>query len=169
MSTIVQHMGNAIHWENTEAVVPVFDSERPIRSTADMLPWHTAKPNERTKRSHVNFCVYDSTWEASEAFELDRNSNVAAWVKNDHLGFEIKYTYKGIVRDFRPDYLVRLTSGKMLVLEVKGQDNQEQRTKREFLSEWVRAVNGAGGFGMWAGDVSHHPGDTHELLGKHNK
>jgi serine kinase of HPr protein (carbohydrate metabolism regulator) len=29
----------------------------------------------------------------------------------------------------------------MLVLEVKGQDNQEQQTKREFLSEWVRAVN----------------------------
>jgi hypothetical protein len=36
---------------------------------------------------------------------------------------------------------MRLATGKMLVLEVKGQDNQEQQTKREFLSEGVRAVN----------------------------
>lgn len=62
---------------------------------------------------------------------------VAAWAKNDHLGFEITYSHKGIIRKFRPDYLVRLSSGKMLVLEVKGQDTQEQQTKREFLAEWV--------------------------------
>jgi type III restriction enzyme len=160
-------MGEAIRYENTEALQPVFDSERPIRSTGDMLSWYTAKPNERTKRSHINFCVYDSTWEASEAFELDRNPSVAAWVKNDHLGFEIKYTHKGLVRDFRPDYLVRLTNSKMLVLEVKGQDNQEQQTKREFLGEWIRAVNGDGGFGVWASDVSRHPGDIRGILAQH--
>jgi hypothetical protein len=33
--------------------------------------------------------VIDSTWKASEAFELDRNKNVDAWAKNDHLGFEV--------------------------------------------------------------------------------
>ena len=55
----------------------------------------------------------------------------------------------------------------MLVLEVKGQDNQEQRTKREFLDEWVRAVNGHGGFGTWAADVSLNPTDIHEILQKH--
>lgn len=88
--------------------------------------------------------VFDSRWEASEAFELDRSPLVAAWVKNDHLGFEITYSFRGIIRKFRPDYLVRLANRKPLVLEVKGQDNQEQQTKREFLSEWVRAVNGHG-------------------------
>ena len=36
-----------------------------------MTTWYTSKPCERTARSHINFCVYDSTWEASEAFELD--------------------------------------------------------------------------------------------------
>ncbi len=40
-------------------------------------------------------------------------------------------TRRGIIGKFRPVYLVRLANGKMLVLEVKGQDNQEQRTKRE--------------------------------------
>jgi len=56
----------------------------------------------------------------------------------------------------------------MLVLEVKGQDNQEQQTKREFLSEWVRAVNGQGGFGTWAADVSRNPADIHEILQRYD-
>ncbi|HLA81322.1 MAG TPA: DEAD/DEAH box helicase family protein, partial [Thermoleophilia bacterium] len=168
MSKVVQHMWEAIRFENSLSLVPVFDTERPIRSTTDMLAWYTGKPCEHTKRSHINMCVFDSTWEASEAFELDRNPNVAAWVKNDHLGFDITYSYKGIIRKFRPDYLVRLTSGKMLVLEVKGQDTQEQQTKREFLAEWIRGVNDHGGFGTWAADVSRHPPDIHGILARHN-
>jgi type III restriction enzyme len=168
MSKVVQHIWEAIRFENSLSLIPVFDTERPIRSTGDMLPWYTGRPCEHTKRSHINMCVFDARWEASEAFELDRNPNVAAWVKNDHLGFEIAYSYKGIIRQFRPDFLVRLTSDKMLVLEVKGQDTQEQRTKREFLAEWIRSVNDHGGFGTWVADVSRHPHDIHEILAKHS-
>jgi type III restriction enzyme len=164
MTKIVQHIMQAIRTENTENLVPIFDSERPIRSTGDMQPWFTGKPCEHTKRSHVNMCVYDSTWEATESFELDRNSNVAAWVKNDHLGFEIPYVYRGVVRVFRPDFLVRLTNGKTLVLEVKGQDDEQNRTKREFLAEWVKAVNAQAGFGTWACDVSRHAKDVGGIL-----
>ena len=166
MSSVAEHLKQAIHFENTLELIPVFDTERPIRSTGDMLPWYTGKPCEHTKRSHVNMSVFDSRWEASEAFELDRSPDVAAWVKNDHLGFEITYSYKGIIHKFRPDYLIRLANGKLLVLEVKGQDNQEQKTKREFLAEWVRAVNGHGGFGAWAADVSRLPTDVHAILEK---
>lgn len=56
----------------------------------------------------------------------------------------------------------------MLVLEVKGQDNQENQTKREFLGEWVRAVNGHRGFGAWASDVSRNPTDIDEILARHD-
>lgn len=69
-----------------------------------------------------------------------------------------------MVRDFRTNYLVRLTNGTMLVLEVKGQDTQEQQTKREFLPEWVRTVNNHGGFGTWASAVSRHLGDIKQIL-----
>lgn len=168
MSSVGEHLKQLIHFENTEALVPIFDTERPIRSTGDMLPWYTGKPCEHVKHSHINMAVFDSRWEASEAFELDRSPYVGAWVRNDHLGFEITYSFRGIIRKFRPDYLVRLASGKMLVLEVKGQDNQEQQTKREFLGEWVRAVNNHGGFGTWAADVSRNPTDIHEILEKHD-
>ena len=169
MSSVAEHLKQAIHFQNTEALVPIFDTERPIRATGDMLPWYTGKACEHVKHSHINMCVFDSRWEASEAFELDRSPLVAAWVKNDHLGFEITYSFKGIIHKFRPDYLVRLTNRKMLVLEVKGQDNQEQQTKREFLAEWVRAVDGHGGFGKWAADVSRYPSDIHEILQRHGE
>ncbi|MBI3989473.1 MAG: hypothetical protein HY347_07630 [candidate division NC10 bacterium] len=66
-----------------------------------------------------------------------------------------------------PAFLIRLTSGTTLVLEVKGQDSQQDRTKREFLDEWVRAVNQHGGFGRWAWDVSRDPSDIGGLLEKH--
>ncbi len=169
MSAVAEHVKQAIDFENKQTLIPIFDTERSIRATGDMLPWYTGKPCEHTKRSHINMSVFDSRWEASEAFELDRNDNVVAWVKNDHLGFEITYSFRGIIRKFRPDCLIRLANDKMLVLEIKGQDNQEQRTKREFLDEWVRAVNGHGGFGTWAADVSFAPLDLLSILQKHNQ
>jgi type III restriction enzyme len=135
----VHHIWEAIRFENTESITPVFNSDIPIRSTGDMRTWYTGKPCEPTKRSHINFCVFDSTWEASEAFELDRNPVVEAWVKNDHLGFEILYIFNGEVRKYRPDFIIRLKSGKNLIIETKGQDTQQDKTKREFLDEWVKA------------------------------
>jgi hypothetical protein len=42
------------------------------------------------RKSHINVCVYDSTWEASDAFQLDESDAVAAWVKNDHLGWRTR-------------------------------------------------------------------------------
>lgn len=168
MTKVVQHIWEAIRFENTESLEPVFDREHPIRCTGDMHPWYTGKPCEVTKRSHISHCVYDSTWEASEAFELERNKLVTAWVKNDHLGFEIVYVYNGVVHKYRPDFLIRLTNGKMLVLEVKGQDTQKDKTKRSFLDEWVRAVNVHGGFGRWVWDVSKEPREVAGIIAKHS-
>ena len=88
-------------------------------------------------------------------------------MKNDHLGFEVFYVYQGVVRKYRPDFLVRLTSGDMLVLETKGQDTDRDRTKRKFLAEWVEAVNQHGGFGRWSSDVSTTPGDIRDILARH--
>ncbi len=164
MNKVVQHIWEAIRLENTEGIAPVFDVDNPIRSTGDMRTWWTGQPCEYTKKSHINFCVFDSRWEATEAFELDRNPNVEAWVKNDHLGFEVLYVFKGVIHKYRPDFLIRLKTGGHLVLEVKGQDTQQDRTKREFLDEWVRAVNEHGGFGEWRWAVSTHPSDVAGIL-----
>ena len=166
MTRVVQHIWEAIRFGNTRKVEPVFDQDRPLRSTADMVTWYTGKPCEYTARSHINFCVYDSAWEASDAFHLDHSSAVAAWVKNDHLGFEILYIYRGIVRKYRPDFIIRLRSGEVLVLETKGQETEQDRTKRRFLGEWVKAVNEHGGFGRWHAAVSKSPDDIQDILEK---
>jgi len=164
LGKVVQHMWENIGSENTESLVPVFDTERPIISTGDMRTWYTGKPCEYTKRSHVNFCVYDSTWESSDGFQLDHHGNVDAWVKNDHLAFEVLYVYKGVVHKYRPDFIVGLGTGKYLVLETKGQDTDQDKTKREFLDQWVNAVNTHGGFGSWSWAVARRPGEIIEIL-----
>jgi type III restriction enzyme len=59
-----------------------------------------------------------------------------------------------------------LTNGKNLILETKGQDTQQDKTKREFLDEWIKAVNQHGGFGIWQWSVSKDPVDVAEILEK---
>ena len=165
MSKIVQHIWEAIRFKNSESIVPIFDTDNPIRSTGDMRSWYTGKPCEATRKSHINLCVFDSTWEASEAFEFERNANVAAWVKNDHLGFEILYIFNGVMKKYRPDFILRLKTGNHLILETKGQDTQQDKTKREFLAEWVNAVNAHGSFGKWQWAVSKNPADVKGIIG----
>lgn len=133
-----------------------------------MMTWYTGKPcSPVTDHSHINFCVVDSTWEATEAYQIDRHANVAAWAKNDHLGFDVYYVYGGVVLKYRPDFLIKLTNGTTLVLEVKGQDSPQNREKRRALDEWVQAVNQHGGFGQWAWDASYDPADVLDVLAKH--
>jgi type III restriction enzyme len=57
---VAEHLKQAIHFENTAALVPIFDTERPTRSTGDMLPWYTGKTCEHVNHSHINMAVFDS-------------------------------------------------------------------------------------------------------------
>ncbi len=169
MTTVVQHIWEAIRHENAAKIEPVFNRDQPILATGDMRTWFTGKPCAATARSHINFCVFDSTWEASDAFALDHAPEVAMWVKNDHLGFEVFYVHRGVVRKYRPDFLIRLKSGDMLVLETKGRDSDQDRTKRRYLAEWVKAVNAHGGFGRWLWDIALNPGEIHGILARHSR
>ena len=91
---------------------------------------------------------------------------VAAWAKNDHLGFEITYIFEGTFHKFRPDYLVRLANGVNLVLEIKGEDTPKDQAKRAYLDEWTKAVNAHGGFGVWKRDVCFNPSDLPTVIHK---
>lgn len=166
MNKIVQHIWSAIRSDNTKKLTPIFDKEKPIRSTEDIRTWYTSKPCEPTEKSHISHCVYDSGWEASEAYFFDKSDLVESFVKNDHLGFTILYNHKGVIRKFYPDFILRLANGEYMVLETKGIDSQQNQTKREYLNEWVKAVNNHGGFGKWHWDVSFHPSDIEGLIKK---
>jgi len=166
MNKVIHYVWQAIKLENTTEIKPVFDTVKPIRSTGDMRTWYTSKPCGYSDKSHINFCVYDSTWEATESHALDKSKYVSAWVKNDHLGFEITYNYQGVVRKYWPDFLVKLANDRRLILETKGKNDDRNKIKRDFLNEWVQAVNAHGGFGKWVWAISMHPSDLEAILAK---
>ena len=74
------------------------------------------------------------------------------------------HVFKGVVHKYRPDFIIRLKTGNFFVLETKGQDTDQHKTKRAFLDEWVKAVNEHGGFGKWSWAVSRQPGDVVGIL-----
>ena len=164
MNKIVQHLWSFIKLEQTERVVPIFDPGKKVRCTGDMPTWFTSKPCMITQHSHISHCVFDSTWEATESYKLEKNPHVVAWAKNDHLGFEILYVFDGVVRKYTPDFLICLDNGKTLVLETKGQETRRDIEKRKALAEWITAVNEAGEFGQWVNAVSYNVADIDGII-----
>ena len=150
---ITQHLMQYVIEQNTARLEPVFDGERPIGSTRDMRTWYTTRIAEKTQHSQISHIVVDSGWEKYAANLAEAHPKVAAWAKNDHLGFSILYLWNGSKRKYIPDFLVRYDSGKTLVLEIKGEDSPQDQAKRAALAQWVNAVNAHGGFGTWAWDV----------------
>lgn len=167
MNKIVQHLWSFIKLDQTERIIPIFDSSKKVRSTADMPTWFTSKPCCITSHSQISHCVYDSAWEATESYKLENNPHVVSWVKNDHLGFEIVYVFDGVVRKYTPDFLVKLDNGKTIVLETKGQETRRDKEKRKALAEWVEAVNNWEDFGVWCNDVSYNVADVDGIIAKH--
>lgn len=168
LTKIVKHITSEIKISNTQERRLVLNKENPIKSTSDMQPWYTRKPNDPTLHSHINFTVHDSRWEAAATQELERNSQVESWAKNDHLGFKILYLFNGILHEYWPDYLIRLKNGITLVLEIKGKDSEQNKAKRDALKEWIEAVNEDGKFGTWSWDVAFDPAEVRPIIQKHS-
>jgi type III restriction enzyme len=166
MNRVVNHIWQHIRDGNTEHLEPVFNTEHPIRSTASMASWYTSKPCHPTEKSHINFAVVDSGWESTIEYILDHNETVESFVKNDHLGFVIYYSYLGATHRYFPDFIVRFKNSKYLVLEVKGEKTDESLAKHAALKNWIEAVNINGSFGQWSADVSYHPSDLEGILEK---
>ena len=164
---VVQHLLRFIHEQNTEKIEPVFDEESPIGSTRYMRTWYTTKPCQPTRKSQISHVVVDSSWEMYTANLLEKSKLVQSYAKNDHLGFQIHYLWNGVRRRFVPDFLVRLANGKILILEIKGEDSEQNRAKRASLDVWVQAVNSKGGFGGWCWDVAYQPAQIQDILVRH--
>ncbi len=162
----MQHLLRFVTQQNTTSLAPIYDEENPIGSTGQMRTWYTTKPNSQTLRSHISHVVGDSSWEQYAANIFETREDVAAYAKNDHLGFQIHYLWAGSRRRFIPDFLLRLASGKILVLEIKGEDSPQNKAKRDALAEWIAAVNAAGGFGTWVWDVAFEPAQIHDILSR---
>jgi len=164
---LVQHLLRHVVARNAERIEPIFDEEFPIGSTAWMRTWYTTKPCLPTVKSQISHVVVDSAWEGYVANVLEGSVLVAAYAKNDHLGFQVHYLWSGARRRYVPDFLVRLSNGKTLVLEIKGQDSPQNKAKRAAMDAWVAGVNQKGGFGAWCCDVAFDPSQIEDILSRH--
>ena len=143
--------------------VPRYEANRRPGSTRDVDLWTSREVREPTK-SHLNYIVSDTRkWEQSAAFYVDTHPNVIAFAKNSGLGFAIPYFHNGQMRDFVPDYLVRLGSNGAevgnLILEVKGYDERAE-VKMAAAKRWCAAVNADRQFGTWEFRMVRNPAET---------
>jgi type III restriction enzyme len=166
---IVQHLLRFVREQNLEHIEPVFDEEKPIGSTREMRTWYTTKPCHPTRKSQISHVVADSAWEQYAANVLESSPLVTSYAKNDHLGFQVYYLWNGARRRYIPDFLIRLANGKTLVLEIKGEVSDQDRSKRSAMSAWVSGVNAKGGFGVWSTEVAFEPAQVHDILLRHGE
>ncbi len=164
---IVQHLMRHVEEQNRERLEPVFDEEMPLGSTRAMRTWYTTKTCHRTQKSQISHMLADSAWEQHAANLMEMDDRVVAFAKNDHLGFQVFYLWNGVRRRYLPDFLIRLINGKTLVLEIKGEDSEQNRAKRAALDAWVSGVNAKGGFGVWCADVALKPAEMADILARH--
>jgi type III restriction enzyme len=168
MDGVVGHLLRYLTEQNEERIEPVFDEEFPIGSTRLMRTWYTTKPCQPAQKSQISHVVADSAWEAHTANVLEQSRQVLAYAKNDHLGFQVYYLWNGARRRFVPDFIVRLANGKLLVLEIKGEDSPQNQAKRQALDAWVKGVNAKGGFGLWCWDVAFEMAKIQDILENHS-
>lgn len=166
LTRIVHHLWKHLVPQNTTKSELIFDDRLPIRGTGDMNPWYTSKTCYSGEKTHLNLAVLDSGWEGSVAYLLDANEHVRAWAKNDHLGFEVYYVYRGGIFPYTPDYLIKLADNHHLVLEVKGQETERDRAKQHALEQWVKAVTEDGRFGKWDSAIVYSPKETQLVVNR---
>ncbi|MFT3714784.1 MAG: DEAD/DEAH box helicase family protein [Gordonia sp. (in: high G+C Gram-positive bacteria)] len=132
----------------------------PVGTSAD-VSFFTRKAAIEAEKSQVSHCVLDgqggNTWEQIMAQQCELNGRVAAWVKNDHLGFEIPYVHNGRSHAYVPDFILRLAKAdddvdRHLIVEVSGGQKSPGPTKEKAetaRNRWCQGVNNRGGFGIW--------------------
>ncbi len=164
MRRIVERLVDAIEPDEAQGeppLLPVLNRYKPIGSTAQ-VDFKTVRPCVGTVKSHINLVVADTgSWEQAAVFRLEQSPVVEAYARNDHLEFSIPYEFDGVTQAYFPDFLVRLTNGVTVILEIKGYETGQDRAKHQAAKRWVAAINHWGKLGRWHFHVCRDP----QLLG----
>lgn len=76
----------------------------------------------------------------------------------------IPYRKNGVPSTYIPDFIAELDIGLNLIIETKGQYNDNADIKAKAAERWVKAVNQAGDFGLWQYVVAKDPTDIPKIL-----
>jgi type III restriction enzyme len=138
-------------------VKAILDAYNPTGSTAHVNFTTSKETRWQTdpRRSHVNWVVCDSDWEAEFCRVAEAHPKVRAYVKNQNLGLEVPYLMGSTPRKYIPDFIVQVDDGKAeplnLIVEIKGFRGEDAKDKANTMrAYWVPGVNNLGKFGRWA-------------------
>ena len=118
-------------------------------TTSKETRWETSPD-----KSHINWVVCDSDWEAEFCRVVEGNPKVLSYVKNQGLGFEVPYLSGSVPRKYLPDFIVRVDDGKAeplnLIVEIKGFRGENAKEKANTMrAYWLPGVNNLERFGRW--------------------
>ena len=147
-------------------LLPIINPSNPLGSSKD-VDFLTRKPCHLTQKSHLNYVAVDSSWEGSTAHQLECSNLVKSYVRNDRLGFIIRYHFDNKEHDYYPDFIVRLKNNLNLILEIKGVERSNDPAKYEAAKRWCDAVNHARKYGRWAFDVCNRLHGLAAILERH--
>ena len=143
--------------KDANQIKAILDPYNPEGSTAHVsfnsskaLRWKTD-----ARRSHINWVICDSTWEAEFCRVAEAHPRVRAYVKNQGLGLEVPYLMGSVPRKYLPDFIVQVDDGHPdplnLITETKGFRGEDAKEKANTIRTcWVPGVNNLGKFGRWA-------------------
>ncbi len=147
-----------------ERLLPVINRFTPWGSSSD-VNFTTVRQCYPTQKSHIDQVVLDTTqWEQSVAHRLESSDAVFHYVRNDHMEFSIPYEFMGVSHGFFPDFIVKLKNGVNLILEVKGQIDEKEKSKFEAAKRWCSAVNNWGKMGTWMFHAAKDPDHVQKEL-----
>ncbi len=97
------------------------------------------------KKSVFNRIIGDSGFELDFAHFLEQCGDVASYGKNFLMvNFKLDYVNAhGDISNYYPDFVVRLTDGRVVIVETKGQEDLDVPPKMERLKHWCEDVNRA--------------------------
>jgi type III restriction enzyme len=169
MSRTVERLVGAIEPDDTAGeppLLPVLNRSQPIGDTS-RVSFKTIRPCVPTVKSQIDQVVADTdTWEQAAVFRLEQSPLVASYARNDHLELAVPYEFLGTPHAYYPDFLVRLTNGLSILLEIKGEEDEQDRAKHQAARRWVSAVNHWGREGQWRLLVCRDSQQLGELLSK---
>ena len=95
------------------------------------------------QKSVFNRVTGDSHFELEFAAFLENCLDVVSYVKNEFsLHFKLDYiNTDGDISNYYPDFVVKLTNGRVIVVETKGREDLDVPRKMQRLSQWCEDVN----------------------------
>ena len=135
----------------------LLDPYNPTGSTMH-VNFNTSKPERwqaNPLKSHINWVILDSDWEAEFCRVAEAHAQVISYVKNHSLGLEVPYRYGSKTRKYRPDFIVQISDGHddplNLVVEIKGYRREDAKEKKLTVDTyWIPGVNNLKSYGRWA-------------------